>query len=69
MEEISLTKPIELTKITITQEKPPHRLAYIGKFEQPVDYGVHGGVQEFYGYKPETELPSTLDHIVAAAGG
>ncbi|WP_246941580.1 hypothetical protein [Bacillus pinisoli] len=64
-----MSRPIELTKIIITQEKPPHRLAYIGKFAQPIDYGVHGGVQDFYGFKPEKEYPSTLDHIVAAAGG
>jgi hypothetical protein len=64
-----VSKPVELTKITIVQEKPPHRLAYIGEFEEPFDYGVHGGVKHFYGYEPETEYPSTLDHIVAAAGG
>lgn len=64
-----MSKPIELTKITIIQDKPPHRLAYIGKFEEPFHYGVHGGVKAFYGIEPETEYPSTLDHIVAAAGG
>ncbi|WP_018131087.1 hypothetical protein [Effusibacillus pohliae] len=63
-------EPIELTNIRIVQDKPPKRLAYISGFEdKPLEFGVHGGVQRFYGYTPETPLPSTLDHIVAAAGG
>lgn len=64
-----MTEPIELTKIKIIQEKPPHRVAYIGDFKEPFHFGVHGGVKKFYGVEPETEYPSTLDHIVAAAGG
>ncbi|MFB4164942.1 MULTISPECIES: hypothetical protein [Alteribacillus] len=64
-----MSDPIALTKITIEQDKPPHRLAYIDGFEEPFHYGVHGGVKEFYGVEPETEYPSTLDHIVASAGG
>lgn len=66
-----MSKPIELTKITIIQKDVASsiRHAYIGDFEEPVFYGVHGGVKEFYGGKTEVEYPSTLDHIVAAAGG
>jgi hypothetical protein len=64
-----MSQPIEISRITIIQDKPPHRLAYIGQFEEPFHYGVHGGVKAFYGVEPETEYPSTLDHIVAAAGG
>ncbi|WP_147805020.1 hypothetical protein [Alkalicoccus halolimnae] len=64
-----MTDPIELTKITIEQQEPPHRLAYIDGFEEPFNYGVHGGVKEFYGVDPDTKHPSTLDHIVASAAG
>ena len=64
-----MSKPVELTRITIVQNKPPHRQAFIGHFPEAYNYGVHSGVQQFYGIKPETEYPSTLDHIVAAAGG
>ncbi|MFB5661982.1 hypothetical protein [Alteribacillus sp. HJP-4] len=64
-----MSDPIELTKIRIEQHKRPHRKAYIGEFEEPFNYGVHGGVKEFYGVEPETEHPSTLDHVVASAGG
>jgi uncharacterized OsmC-like protein len=68
---IILDKPIELTNITIIQDDTPNKIrrAFIGDFKEPVYYGVHGGVKEFYGVEPEIEYPSTLDHIVAAAGG
>ncbi|WP_409254210.1 hypothetical protein V1502_10025 [Bacillus sp. SCS-153A] len=64
-------KPVELTEISIVQKDTPNKIreAYIGKFEEPFLFGVHGGVKEFYGVEPEVEHPSTLDHIVAAAGG
>ncbi|PRO66567.1 hypothetical protein [Alkalicoccus urumqiensis] len=64
-----MAQPQALTKITIEQQEPPHRKAYIDGFEEGLDFGVHGGVKEFYGVEPEIEYPSTLDHIVAAAGG
>ncbi|MRH43461.1 hypothetical protein GH741_12310 [Aquibacillus halophilus] len=66
-----MSNPIELTKITIVQKDTANKIrqAYIGDFEEPVYYGVHGGVKDFYGTETEVEYPSTLDHIVAAAGG
>lgn len=64
-----MSKPIEISKIKVVQEKRPNRLAYVADFPTPIRYGVHGGVKEFYGAVPEEERPSTLDHIVAAAGG
>ncbi|MCM3611070.1 hypothetical protein M4S82_07365 [Planococcus sp. MERTA32b] len=62
---------IELTKITILQKDTANKIreAYIGDFKDPVIFGVHGGVREFYGVDTDPEFPSTLDHIVAAAGG
>nr|WP_263327355.1 hypothetical protein [Neobacillus sp. Marseille-Q6967] len=66
-----MSKPIALTEITIIQKDTPNKIreAYISGFEEPVLFGVHGGVKEFYGVEPKVEYPSTLDHIVAAAGG
>ncbi len=66
-----MNKPVELTKIRIIQEKRSDRIrrAYVGNFDEPLFFGVHGGVKQFYGVEPEKEHPSTLDHIVAAAGG
>ncbi len=45
------------------------RRAYIANFKEPVRYGVHGGIKDFYKMEPEEELPSTLDHIVSAVAG
>ena len=66
-----MNEPIELTKVKVIQVNTPDKIrhAYIEGFEEPVIYGVHGGVQEFYGATPDEEYPSTLDQIVAAAGG
>lgn len=64
-----MAEPIEISKIRIYQDERPNRRAYIGNFEEPFHYGVHGGVKDFYKTEPETEYPSTLDHVVAAAGG
>jgi hypothetical protein len=39
--------------------------------EEPVIFGVHGEVAEHYGVSPDEEEPhpTTLDYLVAAAGG
>ncbi len=60
---------IHLSKVKIVKEKGPRRLAYIEGFPEPVRYGVHGGIKRFYGVEPEEELPTTLDHIIAAVAG
>lgn len=60
---------VEISKIQIVQDEPPNRRAYIADFEEPYHYGIHGGVKDFYKKEPEQEYPSTLDHVVAAAGG
>lgn len=64
-----MSEPIEISKITIIQDERPNRRAYISNFKEPIYYGVHGGVRDFYKAVPEIEYPSTLDHIVSAAGG
>ncbi len=47
------------------------RRAYVPGEEEPVLFGVHSEVAEHYGVAPEDEEPhaSTLDYVVAAAGG
>ncbi|WP_245208178.1 hypothetical protein [Sediminibacillus dalangtanensis] len=60
---------IEISNITVELDQGGDRRAYIADFEEPIYYGMHGGVKDFYKRVPEVERPSTLDHIVAAAGG
>jgi hypothetical protein len=47
------------------------RRASIPAEEEPVLFGVHGEVAEHYGVSPGEEEPhsTTLDYLVAAAGG
>ena len=60
---------IHTSKIRIQQEKRPIRRAFIEHFDEPLVFGVHGGIKEFYGIEPEEEHPTTLDHIIAGVGG
>ncbi len=47
------------------------RRASLPALEEPVLFGVHSEVAEHYGVSPDQEEPhpSTLDYVVAAAGG
>jgi hypothetical protein len=47
------------------------RRAYIPGREEPVLFGVHSEIAEHYGVSADVEEPhsSTLDFLVAAAGG
>lgn len=47
------------------------RKAYLPAEQAPILYGVHGAVAEHYGRAPGTYEPhaTTLDHVIAAAGG
>jgi hypothetical protein len=47
------------------------RRAQLPAEEEPVLFGVHSEVAEHYGVSPDEEEPhpTTLDYLVAAAGG
>ncbi len=60
---------IHVSHVKIFKDKGPLRRAYIENFPEPVRYGLHGGIKEFYGVTPPEDLPATIDHIVAAVGG
>ena len=46
-----------------------YRHAYLGEVVQPIVYGVQGALREHYGVTEGPPVASTLDQIVAAAGG
>jgi hypothetical protein len=60
---------IHTSRVKIVKDKGPERRAYIEPFAEPVRYGVHGGIKKFYGMESKEELPTTLDHVVAAVAG
>ncbi len=60
-----------VSKVRIERQVGPLRLAYLPAESKPVLFGVHGVVAKHYGVSPEVSEPhaTTLDYIVAAAGG
>lgn len=57
------------SRVRIEKFEGPLRHAYIEPFDEPVKFGVHGSIAEFYGRETAEPLPTTLDYVVAAAGG
>jgi len=64
-----MTQVVHTARIRVYQDKRPLRRAYIADFPEPVRFGVHGGIKDFYKIEPEVELPATLDYMVAAIAG
>lgn len=64
-----MSEPQYRSRVRIEKLEGPHRLAYVEPFDEPLEFGVHSGIAEFYGATTAEELPATLDHLVAAAGG
>ena len=62
------------SNIRIEKRIGPHRVAYIENFETPVNFGIHGGIKNFYQEKYGREItgpeyPATLDYIIAGVAG
>ncbi len=66
-------KLIHTSRSVIRKHRGPHRTARIEGFEEPVHFGVHGGLLSFYrdkyGVEVEEEHPATLDYIIAGVAG
>ena len=62
---------VYISKSRIERVKGPLRRAYLPKVKEPVKFGVHSEVAEHYGVDPDVHEPqaTTLDYVVAAAGG
>ncbi len=59
------------SKVTIERVRGPIRIATIPARTEPVTFGVHSEVAEHYGVSQDEFPPdaTTLDYLVAAAGG
>ena len=57
--------------VRIERVKGPLRRAYLPQEETPTLFGVHSEIAEHYGVDPQIHEPhaTTLDYVVAAAGG
>jgi len=60
-----------ISRVEVEPVEGKVRRAHLPGEEEPVLFGVHSEVAEHYGVVPEDEEPhaSTLDYVVAAAGG
>lgn len=64
-----MSQPLYESRVRIQKLAGPHRKAWIEPFDEPLDFGVHGEIAEFYGARTAVPIPTTLDHVVAATGG
>ncbi len=64
-------QPVYVSEVRIEREGGPVRRAYLPAEVEPVRYGAHGPIAEHYGYEAGRfpEHATTLDHVIAAAGG
>ena len=66
-------KLIATSRSTIRQRAGAHRSALVSQQSEPVDYGIHGGLLDYYrqkyGVDVDLERPATLDHMIAAVAG
>ena len=60
-----------ISKVRVERIEGPVRRAHLPAEEDPVMFGVHSEIAEHYGVDPERFPPhaTTLDYVVAAAGG
>jgi hypothetical protein len=63
-----MAEPVHVSKVRIVPEKRTVKQAYVAPFATPIRTGVHGGVKTWYKAQVDEELPTTLDHVVAAVG-
>jgi hypothetical protein len=68
---MKMSDVIYVSNVRIERKTGPWRLAYLPAETEPVSFGVHGQVAKHYGVSPDVSEPraTTLDYVVAAAGG
>jgi hypothetical protein len=69
--EISVAEVKYVSKVKVKPVEGKIRRAYLPVQDEPVLFGVHSEVAEHYGVSQEDVEPydTTLDYVVAAAGG
>ena len=66
-----LAETVYSSRVRIERIRGPVRRAHLPSEETPVTFGVHSEIAEHYGVDPDRFPPhaTTLDYVVAAAGG
>ena len=66
-----MSEVVYTSEVRIERQRGPIRLAYLPAESNSVTFGVHSEIARHYGVDPQ-HFPShatTLDYVVAAAGG
>lgn len=60
-----------VSEVRVERVRGPLRLAYLPAEHEPVKFGTHGAIARHYGVTGAVPDPhaTTIDYIVAAAGG
>ena len=66
-----MSDDVYTSNVRIERVRGPIRRAFLPAEDEPVMFGVHSEIAEHYGVKPSDFPPTatTLDYVVAAAGG
>jgi len=66
-----MSEDVYVLKVQIERKVGPLRLARLPAEDELVRFGVHGAIAQRYGVSPDVSEPhaTTLDYVVAAAGG
>jgi hypothetical protein len=66
-----MADPTYVSRVRIERLGGPQRLAHLPAQDEPVAFGMHAEVAEHYGVDADSfpPRPTTLDYVVAAAGG
>lgn len=62
------------SRLRVTKHQGPHRTALVEGFDDPIHFGIHGGIKQFYQEKYGREItgpeyPATLDYMIAGIAG
>ena len=66
-----MAEVVYTSEISLTRVRGALRLAHLPAESEPVRFGTHGPIARHYGIQGEVPDPhaTTLDYVVAAAGG
>jgi hypothetical protein len=66
-----MSEVVYRAEIPLTRVKGALRVAQLPAESEPVHFGMHGAIARHYGIQDEAPDPhaTTLDYVVAAAGG
>ncbi len=65
---------VHTSRLRIEKHEGQHRTALVEGFSEPIHFGIHGGIKDYYKHKygrdiPGPPHPATLDHIIAGVAG